>query len=153
MTFNGGNIDTQQWIENLVLPDGKRPSLDLYGHNPFGYREPNLSDPPSASGHVDFSDLGRLASWVDQYLGHGRRIPLFLSEWSIPTKPDHEFPYWVDPSVQARWIKAAFSILDSWPQIYALGWIHLYDNPPETYGGLLNSRGRPKPGFFAFEAG
>lgn len=153
MSFTGGDIRTRQWIENLVLPDGKPPPLDLYGHNPFNFRAPNLANPSSANGLVDFSDLGRLAGWVDHYLGHGHRIPLFISEWTIPTRPDHEFPYYVDPPLQASWISAAFSIVDSWRQIYALGWIHLYDNPPQTYGGLLTSHGRPKPGFFAFERG
>lgn len=153
MTFTGGDIRTQQWIQNLVLPDGKPPPLDMYGHNPFNFRAPNLSDPPSPDGLVDFSDLGRLAGWVDQYLGHGRRIPLFVSEWTIPTRPDHEFRYFVDPALQASWIGAAFSIVHSWPQIYALGWIHLYDRPPQTNGGLLTARGGAKPGFFAFEQG
>jgi hypothetical protein len=155
MTFTGGSISTQQWIENLVLPDGRPPPLDLYGHNPFSYREPNLANPPSPYGQVDFSDLGRLAGWVDQHLGAGHHIPLFLSEWTIPTKPDREFPYWVDPAVQARWIKAAFSITDRWPRIYALGWIHLYDDRPggDSNGGLLDYRGHRKPGFFAFQRG
>jgi hypothetical protein len=155
MTFTGGDIDTQQWIENLVLPDGSRPHLDLYGHNPFSYREPNLANRPSWFGQVDFSDLGRLAGWVDRYLGRGRHIPLFLSEWTIPTRPNHEFPFWVDRPVQARWIDAAFSIVHGWPRIYALGWIELYDDPPGgiTGGGLLDYRGKPKPGFFAFQRG
>jgi hypothetical protein len=155
MTFTGGNIDTQQWIENLVLPDGGPPHLDLYGHNPFSYREPELGNPPSLFGEVDFSDLGRLARFVDRYLGRGRHIPLFLSEWTIPTRPDHEFPFWVDPPAQARWIDAAFSIVHRWPRIYALGWIHLYDDRPGggSQGGLLGYRGKPKPGFFAFERG
>ena len=153
MTFTGGDIRTQQWIENLVLPNGKPPPLDMYGHNPFNYRAPNLANPPSQDGLVDFSDLGRLAGWVDHHFGNGRRIPLFVSEWTIPTRPDHEFRYYVDPALQASWIDDAFSIVDSWPQIYALGWIHLYDNPPMTSGGLLTARGRPKPGYFAFERG
>jgi hypothetical protein len=153
MTFTGGSIDTEQWIENLVLPDGKPPPLDLYGHNPFSYREPNLASPASRYGQVDFSDLGRLSRLVDRYLGRGRRIPLFLSEWTIPTRRNREFPYWVSPALQAKWIDAAFSIVDHWSQIYALGWIHLYDDPPESFGGLLTARGRPKPGFYAFEHG
>lgn len=153
MTFTGGNIDSQQWIQNLVLPDGRPPSLDLYGHNPFSYREPDLANRPSPFGQDDFSDLGRLAGWVDHYLGHGRRIPLFLSEWTIPTAPSREFPFWVDRQLQAQWIDAAFSIVDRWPQIYALGWIHLYDQRRVTSGGLLNRRGTPKPGFYAFERG
>jgi hypothetical protein len=155
MTFPGGEIRTQQWIENLVLPDGSRPHLDLYGHNPFSYRKPNLANGPSPSGQVDFSDLVRLAGWVDRYLGRGRRIQLFLTEWTIPTSRDREFPYYVDPQLQADWIDAAFSIVHRWPRIYALGWIHLYDDPPggNTNGGLLDYLGNPKPAFFAFQRG
>ena len=153
MTFSAGAIDTQQWIDNLVLPNGRRPRLDMYGHNPFSYRKPNLANRPSPYGQVDFSDLGRLARWVDTTLGHGRHIPLFLSEFTIPTNPDEEFPFWVAPSTQAQWINAAFSIVRRWPQIYALGWIHLYDQPGVTNGGLLTASGSPKPGFYAFEDG
>jgi len=37
------------------------------------------------------------------------------------------------------------------PQIYALGWIHLFDKPP-IYGGLEYAGGRPKPAFSVFAA-
>ncbi len=156
MSFTGGNYKPKQWIENLVLPDGKPPHLDMYGHNPMSDREPNLANPPSIDGYADFSDLGRLAGWVDHYLGRGRRIPLFLSEWTIPTAPDFEFPFWVDAPVAAKWITAAFSIVHHWRQIYALGWIELQDSAPgpqAVTGGLLYANGRPKPGFFAFQNG
>lgn len=153
MTFTAGAIRTLQWIQNLVLPGGKRPRLDLYGHNPFSGRHPSLSNPSSPHGAVDFSDLGRLAAWVDRYLGNGKRhIDLFLSEWTIPTAPDGEFNFYVAPALQARWIDDAFSIIHSWPQIYALGWIHLVDGGL-TAGGLEYANGQPKPGFFAFQRG
>ena len=96
MTFTTGEIDTQQWIENLRLPNGRPPRLDLYGHNPFTSRDPNLANPPSPAGGVDFSDLRRLAGWIDRYLGRGRpQIKLFLSEWTIPTAVDDEFNFFV----------------------------------------------------------
>ncbi|MGH2905068.1 MAG: hypothetical protein ACRDK7_16010, partial [Solirubrobacteraceae bacterium] len=87
MTYTTGDISTQQWIENLRLPDGKRPRLDMYGQNPFSYRAPNLANQPSANQQIDFSDLGRLAKLVDRYLGRsGNRDPkLFISEWTVPT--------------------------------------------------------------------
>jgi hypothetical protein len=154
MTFSAGDIVTKLWIQNLVLPDGRRPRLDLWGHNPFSYRAPDLSNRPSPWNQVDFSDLPRLAGMVDATFGHGRHIPLFLSEWTLPTSPnDGEFGFWVDPPVQASWIKKAFAIVHRWRQIYALGWIHLEDDPPQTYGGLMTAAGRPKPGFFAFQRG
>jgi hypothetical protein len=155
MTFSGGNISTQQWIENLRLPDGKPPRLDMYGHNPFTAREPNLADPPTPEQSIGFSDLVRLTKLVDRYMGRpGNPDPkLFLSEWTIPTKPDEEFGYWAEPPVQARWITAGLRIAQSLPSIYAVGWIHLYDEPPESYGGLIETDGAKKPGYFAWKAG
>jgi hypothetical protein len=45
-----------QWIENLRLPDGRPPRLDMYGHDPFSLHAPNLSNPPSLDRQIDFSD-------------------------------------------------------------------------------------------------
>jgi hypothetical protein len=154
MTFTTGNISTQQWIENLRLPDGKSPRLDMYGHNPFSFVAPNLSNPPFGQ-QVDFSSLGRLSKLVDRYLGRpGNPDPkLFISEWTVPTKIDLEFNFYVEPLVQARWITDALRIAGSLPSIYAVGWIHLYDEPPTSYGGLLETDGAQKPGYAAWKAG
>ncbi len=155
MTFTTGNISTQQWIENMRLPDGKPPRLDMYGHNPFSFKKPNLSNPPSPEQSIDFSDLYRLSLLVDRNLGRpGNPHPkLFLSEWTIPTRVNNEFDFYVNPPLQATWITAGLAIANSWSGIYAVGWIHLYDNPPETTGGLLYSNGVKKPGYFAWKAG
>ncbi len=154
MTFTTGDIRTRQWIENLRLPNGRPPRLDLYGHNPFTSRDPSFANPPSPAGVVDFSDLPRLAGWIDRYLGRGRpRIRLFLSEWTIPTAVDDEFNFYVDPGVQAKWIADGLRLARSWSRVYAIGWIHLYDDPPVSAGGLLDPAGVPKPGYLAWRAG
>lgn len=156
-TYTWGDIPVRLWIENLRLPNGRPPRMDLYGHNPFSYRDPNLSNPPSPAGAYDFSDLRRLSRLVDRNLATGNhRIKLFLSEWTIPTSPlDSEFPFYVTPRVQARWIRDAWRIVRSSRFIYALGWIHVYDDPPGrgSSGGLFDYRGRPKPGYYAFKNG
>jgi hypothetical protein len=156
-TYTWGDIPIRLWIENLRLPNGRPPRMDLYGHNPFGYRDPNLANPPSPHGAYDFSDLGRLSRLVDENLASpGHVIKLFLSEWTIPTSSlDDEFSFYVTPAVQARWIRDAWRIVRSSPFIYALGWIHLQDDPPGqgSSGGLLDYRGHPKPGYYAFEHG
>jgi hypothetical protein len=155
MTYTTGDISTQQWIENLRLPDGKPPRLDMYGHNPFSFRAPNLSNPPSLDQHVDFSDLGRLSKLVDRYLGRpGNPHPkLFISEWTVPTAVDLEFNFYVEPLVQAQWITDGLRLAQSLPSVYAVGWIHLYDEPPFSYGGLIQTDGVEKPGYAAWKAG
>jgi hypothetical protein len=154
MTYTTGDVRTQQWIENLRLPNGRPPRLDLYGHNPFSARDPNLGNAPSVQGAVDFSDLRRLAAWVDHSLGRGRRqIKLFLAEWTVPTAVDVEFNFYVDPAVQARWITDGLRIARTWSRVYAIGWINLRDALPRTGGGLLDGQGTPKPGYFAWKSG
>jgi hypothetical protein len=150
-TYTTGDIDTQQWIENLKLPNGHRPRMDMYAHNPFTDEDPSFSVPPSIPGYVKFSDLPELAGWIDRYLHRG--MPIFLSEWTIPTAPDQEFTFYADPPIQAKWIRDALRLCRHWKRIYALGWIHVYDDPPVSYGGLLTAQGVPKPGFDAFAHG
>jgi hypothetical protein len=155
MTYTTGEISPRQWIENLKLPDGKPPRMDMYGHNPFSYRDPDLANPPEGEDNFDFSDLGRLAQLVERYLGRPRHKhpKLYISEWTVPTAIDEEFNFYVDPPVQARWIADALRIGRQLRSIYAIGWIHLYDEPPVSYGGLLTASGAKKPGYFAWKRG
>jgi hypothetical protein len=156
-TYTAGDIRTPEWIHNLRLPNGKPPRMDLYGHNPFSGRDPNLSNRQSPNGVVDFSDLARLSKLVDRELApRHHHLRLFLSEWTIPTSPgDIHFDFWTTPKVQAKWIQDAWRIVRRHRFIYALGWINLFDDPPGTgsRGGLLDDQGRPKPGYYAFKAG
>ena len=156
-TYTTGDISTRQWIENLRLPNGQPPRMDLYGHNPFSWRAPDLANPPSPNDGVDFSDLGRLSHLVDSNLaGRRRHLKLFLSEWTVPTSPgDIQFNFWVTPVMQAQWIRRAWRIVRSHRFIYALAWINLSDDPAGegTRGGLLDQYGKPKPGYYAFRAG
>ena len=150
-TYTTGLLDPLQWIQNLRLPNGRRPRMDMYAHNPFSYKAPSFSAGVSPFDEVQFSDLPELAHWIDRYLRPG--LPLFLSEWAIPTAPDQEFGFWVDPSVAAQWITDALQLSRQWHRIYALGWIHVYDDPPLSSGGLLSAQGVPKPSFQAFAHG
>jgi hypothetical protein len=155
MTDSAASISPQQWIENMRLPDGRPPRLDMYGQNPFSIRAPNLSNPPSPEEQSDFSDLRRLNRVVDHFLGppRNREPKLFLSEWTIPTAPNGDFNFYVDRAVQALWIRDAFHVAAQMPSVYALGWIPLYDALPESAGGLIEEDGTRKPAFFAWKSG
>ncbi len=156
-TYSAGQIDTQQWIENLRLPDGKPPRMDIYAHNPFGWRVPKLGGHPSEGGQVQFPDLRRLAHWIDTNLGRPRHvrkpIPIFISEWNEPTAPEQEFAWWLDPPVAAKYTADALRVSRHWSRIYGFGWIELYDQPPFENSGLLTVKGKKKPDFYSFANG
>ena len=161
MTYTTGSISTWQWVAYMRLPNGQPPHLDMYGHNPFSFRHPDFRLGPSCCDSADFSDLVRLGGAIDNNLRRGprRRIPLFLSEFTLPTGPDREFNFWLDRETQAAWIRDVLKIVRRSTRIRALGWIHLQDEPPRPdggpriRGGLLNYRGEPKPGYAAFKDG
>jgi hypothetical protein len=155
MTDSSASITPVQWIENMRLPDGKPPRMDMYGHNPFSIRAPELSNPPAINQQLDFSDVARLHELVDSNLGTpaNPEPKLFLSEWTIPTARDREFNYHVEQRLQALWITDGLRIVRQLPFVFAVGWIHLYDELPYWAGGLIQSDGRKKLGFYAFKDG
>lgn len=164
-TFSGGDIRPLAYIKALRLPNGKPPRMDMYGHNPFGYRRPDLGEDllNPGSGIADFCDLDVVAEYVDKYLSRAgrnqRRLPLFLSEYFVPT--DHhnwEFNYWVSRKTAASWLTSALAITRKWRRIYTLGWFALEDERPDGHGtevnrGLLTHDGAKKPAYFAFRNG
>lgn len=165
-TFTTGDVSPRQFIRSMRLPNGRPPRMDMYGHNPFTRRKPALRKGPLGHGYADFSDLDTLAGWIDSNLGRrpsGGPIRLFLAEFTLPTDhPNHEFNFWVTRKVQANWLAAALRITRRWSRIYALGWIALYDEPPngpngapgdEVNRGLLEWDGDRKPSYRAFRRG
>ena len=161
-TWTGGEVLPLNFIRAMRLPSGRRPRMDLYGHNPFGIRTPDLRESPVRFGYADFSDLDTLTRWLDRY-GYrdrrGRRLRLFLSEYTIPTDhSNYEFNFWVTRRTQAKWLAAALRIARRWNRIYTLGYLGLYDDPPRPDGlevnrGLLTHTGIRKPAFYTFQQG
>jgi hypothetical protein len=165
-TFTSGDVRPRKFIKSMRLPNGRPPRLDMYGHNPFTWRRPDLRTRYRGYGFADFSDLDTLAGWVDHYLGRrrGQRHPrLFISEFTVPSDHEnHTFPFYVSRRTQAAWLRAALRITRHWPRIYTLGWLSLYDEPPQggdyplgqaTNWGLLNWEGARKPAYEAFKRG
>jgi hypothetical protein len=163
-TFTAGDVSPLQFIREMRLPSGRPPRLDMYGHNPFPWRRPDLRRPYVGYGVADFSDLDTLAGRIDRYLGRRERpIKIFISEFTAPTDhPNHSFNFWVSRRTQAEWLAAALRITKRWSRIYTLGWLSLYDEPPngpdgrsgdEVNWGLLDWRGRRKPSYAAYKRG
>ena len=139
-----GDINTYQWIRYMRLPDGSRPRMDMWGHNPWGSTIPKLRSKPSPRGAVTFNDLGRLLKALDRARFPGPRLKLFLAEWGVPTGfRDEDLLYKLKVSEAERWLRAAYRIVRSKPRIYTLGWVHPLDNPRNSMG-LLNRHGKPK---------
>jgi hypothetical protein len=161
-TWTAGEVVPLNFIRAMRLPGGGRPRMDLYGHNPFTIRMPDLGKDPITFGTADYSDLDALARWLDRYGyrdARGRRLRLFLSELSIPTDhQNHEFNFWVTRRTQARWLGAALRIARRWDRIYTLGYLGLYDDPPRPDGlevnrGLITLSGVRKPAYSVFRRG
>jgi hypothetical protein len=161
-TFTTGEVTPRQFIASMKLRNGRRPRMDLYGHNPFTARSPKLREGPLGFGYADFSDLDTLARWLDRYFGRprGRPLRIFISEFTIPTDhPNYAFgDLYKSRAVQARWLRRALRISRRFRRIHTFGWYQLYDQPPNAQGdqvnwGLLDWQGEPKPAFRAFRQG
>jgi hypothetical protein len=163
-SFSTGEIGPLNWIRYMRLPNGKRPRMDLYGHNPFTLRRPDLRqslmDP--ARGRADFSDLDairRLLTRGGYRDSRGKPLRIFISEWTLATdKPNNAFNFYVTRELQARWLGRALRIVRRHHWLYSLGWFQLYDQAPTPDGleanwGLLDLQGRPKPAFDVFRDG
>jgi hypothetical protein len=163
-TFTVGTVAPLRWVKALRLPGGRRPRMDLWGHNPFSARKPNLKARPLGSGYADFNDVDELARALDKAFRHAplrkeRHLKLFLSEYSEPT--DHrnfEFNWYVSRKTQARWIKRALAISRHYRRIYTFGYLGLYDDALrddnlQVERGLLTRSGQRKPGYRAFKRG
>jgi hypothetical protein len=157
MTYTTGVVSTPEFIKWMRLPDGAPPRMDYYGHNPYSTRFPDLAQQPYAPGVRDINDIDTLhGELVNAYRGHGATPKLWLSEFGISTSANRAFEYYVSPSVQARWLTAAFRLADSLPYVASLGWYELLDEPTSIADriteGLLAASGTPKPAFYAYAA-
>jgi hypothetical protein len=163
MTFTTGDISPLNWIRSMKLPSGLPPRMDLYGHNPFSARKPDLRKPPLGRGFADLSDVDTLARWLDRFLSRGphrkKRLRIFVSEFFVPTDHEnYEFNFYVDRSTQASWLTAALRITRRYSRLYTLGWFTLYDDPPNAKNdqvdrGLLDQFGNKKPSYDAYKNG
>jgi hypothetical protein len=157
MTYTVGLDNPYEYLRDLRLPDGRPPRLDYYGHNPYSVRFPNLEEGPYAAGVSDIDDIDTLHAQLERtYRGQPGGTPkLWLSEFSVSSNhPNRAFAFAVSRPEQARWVTAAFKLVDSVPYVAGLGWYQLLDEPSTVPGnitnGLMTAEGQPKPAFRAY---
>jgi hypothetical protein len=163
-TYTVGTVAPLHFIRALRLPSGRPPRMDLWGHNPFSLRAPDLARRPLGHGVADFDDLDTLVRALDRAMRHAplrreRRLRVFISEYTLPTgHPNVEFNFHVTEATQARWIARALRIVRGWRRLYTFGYQGLYDDPvrpghDQVERGLLRRDGTRKPAYAAFRDG
>jgi hypothetical protein len=153
-TWSVCNIRPLDWVRYMVLPNGKRPRMDLYGHNPYGMVD-RRTPLPARDNIVEIRDLPRLQKAIDRYFGRpgGKRIGIWISEFAIPTGPDTSFNFHVSLAKQRKWTAEALRIARSVPTVMDFAWIFMYDTPPGHHLGLIQTDGTKKPAYYAFKNG
>jgi len=151
MTWTGGEVKPKPFLDDMRLPNGRRPRLDWFGHNPFPFRFPDIREEAISEGYRDISDLDLFTREVRQAYPRTR---LWLSEFTVQSdKPSRDFELVVSRAEQARWLTASYRIADELPSVAGLGWLGLLDEregPGSANFGLLTAGGAHKPSFFAF---
>jgi len=154
MTWTLGKVTPKAFLRWMRLPNGRRPRLDWYGHNPFSTRIPDLAQNPYYPGLRDFSDADTLIREVRR--AYPRRRPrLWLSEFTVPSEhASWAFSFFVTAQQQAEWVAAAYRIAHQSRWIAAVGWWTLLDAPPardSLTNGLMTSTAQPKPAYEAYK--
>ena len=163
MTFSFGPVRPRNFLRWMRLPSGKPPPLDLYGHNPFARRFPNLrhNGYRGYPGARDISDVDAFAKEIrdtyrPRYRAFRSRGPgLWLSEFTVSSdRPNRDFDFHVSRARQAQWVTAAYGIARRVKSVAGLGWVNLIDDPVTTPGGitygLMTHEGRRKPAYYAY---
>jgi hypothetical protein len=153
-TWSFGTVEPADFLKWMRLPNGKPPPLDYYGHNAFGRRYPNLSENPYFPGGRDINDIDTLESQLVHTYHHP--VKLWLSEFTISSDHNNRaFDFHVSRKEQAKWVTAAYKLVDSVNYVAGLGWFSLLDEPPTIGGhlttGLMTWDAHPKPAFYAYE--
>ena len=145
------------FIQNMVLPNGRRPRLDMFGINPYTERPLDLSL-PHLPHRVDFDDLDWLGRQLDRYWPR-RHLRIFVSEFGWNTEHGaYGWLYVVPRERQAAGLATAYRLAARLPRVDTFCWFQLYDSPPAREDGRLVNwttglrtwGGKKKPSWAAF---
>ena len=154
MTWTVGVVSAPKFVRWMKLPNGSRPRLDWFGHNPFSVRSPKLSRGPTPTTCGTSATSTRCIARSGAPTSARRAPRLWLSEFTVSAKRNNRaFAYHVSERGQARWLSAAFRIACRHRYIAGLGWYTLLDEPDQKAGltsGVLDFTGKPKPAYTAY---
>ena len=145
------------FIANMVLPNGRRPRLDMFGINPYTERRLDLRLPHRIH-RVDLDDLDWLSRRLDQVWPR-RHLRIFIDEVGWNTEHEAQgWLYFVSRKQQAKNLARAYALIAKLPRVDTMCWFQLYDDPPEKRGaywwnwtsGLRTTSGGRKPSWWAF---
>jgi hypothetical protein len=159
MTLNGGGpVSTPDFIKWLRVGKGRKsrpPRMDLWGHNPFDGRLPNIKKKPIGK-FRGLNDIDTLHREIERAFGKARTPKLWLSEWTVLSEPSPNLfgGFHVSPAKQATYITRAYKMVRKLKYVSALGWYRLEDEANTgTVGaawGLITPNGAWKPSFNAY---
>ncbi len=154
MTWTGGEVKPEAFMNFMRLPNGRPPRLDWFGHNPFPFRFPNIRELAIGGGYRDISDTDTFSDQLRQTYGPGAK--LWLSEFLVLSdRGSDQFEPFVSREEQARWLAASYKIADDLDSVAGLGWLGLLDEAPRPMSsnwGLMTASAEPKPAFHAYGA-
>jgi hypothetical protein len=147
---NVGGVSPVDWLRGMARAGAK---LDAYAHHPH---PGGPFETPTEGGcfgarckTITLANLRVLVQEVRRVWG--ARKPIWLTEWGYQTNPPDKF-LGVSPRLQAQYIGEAARLVYRTRQVEMLIQF-LYQDEPQTdrfQSGILTSRGRPKPGLYAF---
>jgi len=151
-TETAGLVLPGDFLRWMRLPNGKPPRLDYFGHDPYSRRFPERGEPQDVN-FLDIDDIATLERDLRQT--YDRTIPLWLAEYSISTNhANRAFTFYVSRPEQAKWLTAAFKLVNSYDFVAGLGWYDLLDQAPPgpeaLTTGLMTYNEQPKPAFYAY---
>ncbi len=123
------------FLRYMVLPNGRRPRLDMFGINPYTERRLNLALPHRPQ-RVDFNDLDWLLRQLDRYWPR-RRLQLLVDEFGWNTEHSASgWLYYVSRRKQAADLSKAYRLVAKLRRVNTVCWFLLYDTPPDRPGGV-----------------
>jgi len=145
------------FISNMVLPNGRRPRLDMFAINPYTERRLAFSLPKRPL-RVDLDDLDWLARRLDR-LWPRRHLKIFIDEFGWNT--EHEalgWLYYVPRKEQASKMRTSYALAAKFGRVDTMCWFLLFDDEPKRNAtqwlnwtsGLRTWDGVRKPSWWVF---